>query len=58
MSAIYKYTIDSFGFIPHLWQVWRDPVRGMLRCIAVKRLGQGRANITAELLPRNWRAKE
>ena len=53
MSAIYRYTIDSFGFIPRLWQIWEDPVRGMLRCIAVERLGQGRATVTAELLPRN-----
>lgn len=57
MNAIYVYTVDRFGFIPRLWQIWRDPVRGMMRCIAVERLPQGRANIKAELLPMNWRCK-
>ena len=57
MSAIYKYTVDSFGFIPHLWQIWEDPVRGKLRCIRVDRLGGGRANITAELLPKQWEVR-
>ena len=58
MSAIYKYTVDSFGFIPHLWQIWEDPIRGKLRCIRVDRLGGGRANIVAELLPRQWEVRK
>lgn len=58
MSAICKYTVDSLGFVPHLWQIWEDPVRGLLRCIRVNRLPSGRANITAELLPKNWRVKK
>ena len=57
MSAIYKYTVDRFGFAPRLWQIWRDPVRGMMRCIAVERLELGRVNVTAELLPMGWRCK-
>lgn len=56
MSHIYKYTVDSFGFVPRLWQIWRDPVRGPMRCLNIERLDGGRVNITAELLPLNWKA--
>ena len=38
MSHIYKYTVDSFGFVPRLWQIWRDPVRGPMRCLNIERL--------------------
>ena len=57
MSFIVTYTVDPLGFIPRLWQIWRDEKRGTLRCIRVDRLGDSRANITAEVLPRNWRVK-
>ena len=57
MSFIVKYTTDSLGFVPRLWQIWRDENRGTLRCIRVDRLGDGRANVTAEVLPRNWRCR-
>ena len=57
MSPIVKYTTDSLGFIPRLWQIWRDERRGTLRCIRVDKLDHGRANITAEVLPRGWRCK-
>ena len=56
MSFIVQYTTDSLGFIPRLWQIWRDEKRGTLRCIRVERMGNG-ATITAEVLPRNWRCR-
>ena len=57
MSFIVQYTTDSLGFIPRLWQIWRDEKRGTLRCIRVEKLPHGRATITAEVLPKNWRCK-
>lgn len=56
MSFIVKYTTDPLGFVPRLWQIWRDEKRGTLRCIRVERTDK-RATITAEVLPRNWRCK-
>ena len=57
MSFIVQYTTDSLGFVPRLWQIWRDEKRGTLRCIRVEKLPKVRATITAEVLPRNWRCK-
>ena len=57
MSFIVQYTTDSLGFVPRLRQIRRDDKRGTLRCIRVEKLPKGRATITAEVLPRNWRCK-
>lgn len=60
MSAIVKYTVDSLGFVPRLWQVWEDPTRGPMRCIGVENIGSAdrpRYSITAEFLPRGWKVK-
>lgn len=57
MSFIVQYTTDSLGFVPRLWQIWRDENRGTLRCIRVEKLPKERVNITAEVLPKNWRCK-
>ena len=57
-SPIIKFTVDSFGFVPRLWQVWDDPTRGPMRCIAVEKGGSidsPRFHITAEFLPRGWK---
>ena len=40
MSMIHKYTVDALGFVPHLWQIWRDPALGPVRCVAVEGLGR------------------
>lgn len=58
MSATITYTVDSLGFVPRLWQIWEDPVRGKLRCLRVESDKSGRATITAETLPQNWKIKE
>lgn len=55
MSAIVKYTTDDLGFVPRLWQIWRDETLGALRCIAVEKCGNNRYSVTAEVLPRGWR---
>lgn len=57
MSFIVQYTTDSLGFVPRLWQIWKDENRGALRCIRVEKLLKERVNITAEVLPKNWRVK-
>ena len=41
MSMIHKYTVDALGFVPRLWQIWRDPALGPVRCVAIEGLGQG-----------------
>ena len=56
MSAIVKYTVDALGFVPNLWGIYEQESYGWLRCIRVERTS-GRVHITAEILPRNWRAK-
>lgn len=56
MSMIHKYTVDALGFVPHLWQIWRDPALGPVRCVAVE--GSGRRGgycVTVELLPKAWK---
>ena len=58
MSPIVKYTTDALGFVPRLWQIWRDEKRGVLRCIAVEKCGRNRYSVTAEVLPRGWRVEE
>lgn len=55
MSAIAKYTVDGLGFVPRLWQIWRDDVLGPVRCIAREKLPRGSYSITVELLPSAWR---
>lgn len=60
MSSIVKYTVDAFGFVPRLWQVWDDPAYGPMRCIGLEKTGSAdrpRFHITAEFLPRGWKVK-
>lgn len=57
MSRIVKYTTDALGVIPHLLQIYQEPMYGTLRCIRVERLGFSRVNITAEILPMARRRK-
>lgn len=57
MSATITYTVDSLGFVPRLWQIWEDPIRGKLRCLQVQKDEGGRATITAETLPKKWKIK-
>lgn len=55
MSAIHKYTVDALGFVPRLWQIWRDPVLGAVRCIGlVKDDNAMRYFVTVEILPHGW----
>ena len=57
MSMIHKYTVDALGFVPRLWQIWRDPALGPVRCVAIE--GSGRRGggycVTVELLPKAWK---
>lgn len=56
MSMIHKYTVDALGFVPRLWQIWRDPALGPVRCVAVEGLGRrGGYCVTVELLPKAWK---
>lgn len=57
MSATAKYTVDALGFIPRLWQIWRDDAFGMCRCIGVERLPRGGATVSVEFLPSAWKVK-
>ena len=55
MSAIHQYTVDALGFVPRLWQIWRDPVLGAVRCIGiVKDFSAMRYFVTVEILPYGW----